>query len=652
MTARMRILLTVCVTAATAACASAPAAPPDRRLEDREAPALPPIPAVDGALQLEVGYPPEGSTIAARDSNFIFGSTGSGRAQLTINGAPVDVAPNGGFLAFIPVPADGVYRLSATKDGQTSTLERRVSVPAAGAPSTAIEVNAPYPSGVLALERGETFEVGFRGPSGGRAALILPDGTRIPLIEQGTFADSRPGDEFRTEAGQTQREQASVRYAALVRARMPLVSGDTAVGRPRIGTLAAPADSPLPAGARRDAILELIAGTDTVRTPLRLNLAVLEPSMPRAGIITAPPDAPSDWTSRGRVDIAGPFHFFWPSGTRVTVTGERNGMLRLRLAGNRTAWVPAGDVRLLPEGAPPAGAAVNAVRFNPQPEFIDLRIPAGVALPFQIVEEGDARLHVDVFGAVSRINFFQYGGLDPLVARAEWSQPADSVLRVTVELNEALWGYQAWYDGSNALIVRIRRPPRIDAARPLSGLLIAVDAGHGGSDRNTRGPTGLTEADANLAIALELQRLLEAQGARVFMTRTTDATVELGDRPRRITESGAHVSVSVHNNAFPDGVNPWLNNGTSTYYFHPHSVDLAQAMQRQILSELGLRDIGYGRADLALVRTTWMPAVLTETAFMMIPQQEAALRDPAVQRRIAEAHVRGLEEFLRGRARN
>jgi N-acetylmuramoyl-L-alanine amidase len=32
--------------------------------------------------------------------------------------------------------------------------------------------------------------------------------------------------------------------------------------------------------------------------------------------------------------------------------------------------------------------------------------------------------------------------------------------------------------------------------------------------------------------------------------------------------------------------------------------------------------------------------------FMMIPEQEAALRDPAVQHRVAEAHMRGLVRWL------
>jgi N-acetylmuramoyl-L-alanine amidase len=646
------VLALLCVT--VTACASAPPmraptgkdVPVPGTAEARRTPELPPIPAVDGALHLEIGYPPEGSTIAARDSNFVFGSTGSGRTQLTINGQPVSVSPNGGFLAFIPVPADGLYRLNATKNGETATLERRVTVPAAAAPPTA-SISAPWPAGVLALVEGETLEVGFRGPAGGHAYVVLPDGARVPLVEQGAATDARPGDEFRTDPGRQQGIVSTARYAGVITATQPLQTADTTVARPRVG-------SSLPAVPRADgradgARFELVLGPDTLRAPLRLNLAILNAAVPRAGVIMAPANAPSDWTSRGRLDIAGPFHYFWPAGTRLTITGEREGMYRVRLAGNRTAWVPVGDVRLLAEGTPRAVAIVNSARFSPQPEFIDLRIPTGERLPFQIVEEQDV-LHVEVFGAISRINFFQYGGLDPLMTRAEWSQPSDSVLRVSVQLAAPVWGYHAWFDQSNALVVRIRRPPDIDAGAPLRGLVIAVDAGHGGSDRATRGPTGLTEADANLGIALQLQELLTQAGARVFMTRTTDTTVSLADRPRLITDSGAHVSVSVHNNAFPDGVNPWQNNGTSVYYFHPHSIDLARAMQREILNELGLRDIGYGRADLALVRPTWMPAVLTETAFMMIPEQESALRDTAVQRRIAAAHVRALEAFLQARA--
>ena len=51
-----------------------------------------------------------------------------------------------------------------------------------------------------------------------------------------------------------------------------------------------------------------------------------------------------------------------------------------------------------------------------------------------------------------------------------------------------------------------------------------------------------------------------------------------------------------------------------------------------------------------MVRTTWMPSVLTEGLFMIVPEQEAALRSPRGQRLYAEAVVEGIRRFLRERA--
>jgi N-acetylmuramoyl-L-alanine amidase len=399
------------------------------------------------------------------------------------------------------------------------------------------------------------------------------------------------------------------------------------------------------------AIVELIVGLDTVRMPVLLNLSVLD--MPRAGIVAAPDSSAAtrrNFRARARNGTSGPFHFFWPQGTLLAITGQRGNQYRVRLAPDRSAWLPVADVRLLPEGTPPPGGGISSARFAPQPGHIDLRIALPQRLPYHVEEPAFNTLQVDVYGGTSLVNFFQFGGLDPLIQRAAWSQPSDSVFRVTIELTQAIWGYQAFHDAGGGLVLRVRRPPALDREHPLRNLLIAIDAGHGGSDKNTIGPTRLAEADANLAIALALKPQLEARGARVLMTRTTDVFLDLGQRTQMAEDANADILVSVHNNAFPEGVNPFQNNGTSAYFFQPHSIDLVQHLQRELLAELRLRDIGYGRADLALVRPTWMPAALTETSFMMVPEQEAALRNAQAIDRIARAHVRALEAFVRGRA--
>src|SRR5437764_13943024 len=85
-----------------------------------KAPALPAIPVVDGPIAIRVVYPQAGQTITSRDSNFIFGSIGSGKATLRINGYPARVYPNGAFIAFIPNPplASPRYELIAQRGGE------------------------------------------------------------------------------------------------------------------------------------------------------------------------------------------------------------------------------------------------------------------------------------------------------------------------------------------------------------------------------------------------------------------------------------------------------------------------------------------------------------------------------------------------------
>jgi N-acetylmuramoyl-L-alanine amidase len=270
------------------------------------------------------------------------------------------------------------------------------------------------------------------------------------------------------------------------------------------------------------------------------------------------------------------------------------------------------------------------------------------ALPFEVRADGEREIALHLFGAQTRTNWLHYGTEDPLVRRVTWTQERDDEFVVRLELGEAAWGWRTFRDDGGRLVLRVRRPPRIDAARPLAGLRIAVDAGHppGGAI----GPTGLTEAEANLAISKHLVRMLREGGAEVLETRPDTAAVELNSRPVLAAEWNAHLLLSIHNNAFADGVNPFENNGTSVFYNQPQSLGLARHVHRELMREFGLRDLGIARADLALVRATWMPSILSETMFLMIPQQEAALRDPAVQERIARAHLRAIEAFLRDRA--
>jgi N-acetylmuramoyl-L-alanine amidase len=130
------------------------------------------------------------------------------------------------------------------------------------------------------------------------------------------------------------------------------------------------------------------------------------------------------------------------------------------------------------------------------------------------------------------------------------------------------------------------------------------------------------------------------------MTRTTDDPVDLAARPVIARRGNAHALVSIHLNASPDGVNPLEVHGTSTYYFQPLSSALAREVQTQMVRRLRLRDLGVMYNTFAVTRPTWMPSVLCEGAFIIIPEQEEAIRTPQFQTAYATAVADGLQRFF------
>jgi N-acetylmuramoyl-L-alanine amidase len=602
---------------------------------------LPPVKPVRGPLMLRVAYPSPDAVLHIRDSSFVFGSAGTGDARVTVDGQPAKVWPNGAWLAYVALPADSVIplRIEARTERDSTSIIYPIkrAVPEAGrlvAGSVWLDTLSFSPSGKLWLARGEFLTLNARASEGAEVRLRLIDGTVVPLTPQpGVLEVPAAVQAFERDTTRFRTPVVRDRYVGLLRGRA--VGPDPGPMLPLPFEVTAPDTS--------WATVEATRGADTVRTRLPLQMAVLD-SLPVVAELeddtaaTAPPDG----ITVGRAAPGGTYYWFFPNGTRVAVTGRRNDDLRLRLSSEAEAWVPVGEVRPVGPGGPAPSAVVGSVSVTSSPDHATVRIPLSQRVPF-LVDEGDRSLRVLVYGATGDVDWMRYGTRDSLIRRMRWSQAATDEVALDFELTRPVWGYRTRWDRTD-LVLDIRRPPAIDPDDPLKGRLIAVDPGHppGGAI----GPTGLREADANLAVALEVRRLLEEADAKVVMTRTSDSAVDLSPRVQLAESANADVLISIHNNALPDGLNPFVNNGTSVYYNQPRSLPLAREIQLALVRRLGLRDLGYGRGDLALVRGTWMPSVLTEGLFMMLPDQEAALRSTEGQRRYAQAVVEGLRKYL------
>ncbi|MGB7844414.1 MAG: N-acetylmuramoyl-L-alanine amidase [Candidatus Acidiferrum sp.] len=216
---------------------------------------------------------------------------------------------------------------------------------------------------------------------------------------------------------------------------------------------------------------------------------------------------------------------------------------------------------------------------------------------------------------------------------------------------------------------------------------IVIDAGHGGHDTGTIGPTGLMEKDLCLDVALRLGKLIEQRmpGADVVYTRSDDTFIPLEDRTNIANEAKADLFVSIHANSSPDhgarGVETYyLNlkgsaeamevaareNAVSQQGVHDledlvkkiartekidESKELAEDIQDSLSKRIQravkpVRNRGVRKAPFVVLIGADMPSILTEISFLSNPADEQLLKKPEHRQRIAEGVFQGVTAYL------
>ena len=212
--------------------------------------------------------------------------------------------------------------------------------------------------------------------------------------------------------------------------------------------------------------------------------------------------------------------------------------------------------------------------------------------------------------------------------------------------------------GSSAVRTFAAEPERETAggaqtARPLDGLVVAVDAGHGGYDGGAVGRvSGVPEQGLNLDVARRVETLLRGLGADVVMTRTGDYALcdehppirkKLQDMQRRaalITDGGAQVVLSIHMNEYAGR----SQSGPQLFYREecPAGRLLAGAIQGAMNEALSPRKARAALGGDYYILTLGLPSVLVECGFLSNREEEARLLTEAYRQRVAQAIVQGL----------
>ncbi len=166
------------------------------------------------------------------------------------------------------------------------------------------------------------------------------------------------------------------------------------------------------------------------------------------------------------------------------------------------------------------------------------------AFRFGQISPGKSRIVLDLSGPATVDSAF--------VIPPEGNQPARLVVDVLGTTREAFLAEErAHRDTRQADTVAEPEDVAAPVAADSDRFTVVLDPGHGGIDTGARGVNGAIEKEITLEFAEILRERLDTTGRyNVFLTRTDDRFVALGDRVEIARDHGADLFVSIHANSF------------------------------------------------------------------------------------------------------
>lgn len=332
---------------------------------------------------------------------------------------------------------------------------------------------------------------------------------------------------------------------------------------------------------------------------------------------------------------------FVDEGIRLKADGSKGSLYRVALAKNRFAYIPKEYTTPAETANPIVNTGSWSITNAGDRDRISVALPTRLAYRYHTVPD-PSTIVIDLYGATDNSNWITQRSLDlGMIDYVDFDQIDSDVYRIIIHLKDKYnWGFIIGYKGNNLTIDVRHRPAKL----AIDGLVIGLDAGHGGEFPGAISPSGLKEKDLNLDIVLKLRDMLERAGAKVVLTRDGDTGPSMTRRKEIWLEGGVQLAISVHNNS---GGSPLSSPGTAALYKHVFDRPLAESVARRLL-QLNVPFFGLvGNFNFSLNGPTAYPNMLVEGLFMSSLEEEELLADPDFRTRMARQIYLGIEDYLK-----
>ncbi len=557
---------------------------------------------------ISVEYPVEKAVYEDLKNIFIFGSVFSASAKLKVNGAAVPVYKTGGWLAYIPVVyGENQILIEASLAGKTFSAIRRVTItgfnPDKYKDAPAFDADCTLPQKNLILKEGDTVDLKACATPGAEVTYTI---SGIKNADEVPMREDAPG---------------------IYKASYVLSDKDKADG----------------------AKITYKLNTKIKFSPA-VTLRILQAEeIPIVGEV-------EDYGTRVRTQAVGqgslfPFHRLYD---HVLIDGKNNGMFRVMLDGNNIAWVEEAKIKIK-EKSNFVQNKISVVQSSREEGKTKIVFFSEKKVPLTVQDSEDA-FYITFFYTNEFEDRYIFDAGDELVDNISHEFLSGSTVRFKIDKTPGkFWGFDYSHDEANNLVLYLFHKKDFNEGtvdQPLKGIKIFLDPGH--SPKRTPGydgavgPTGLLEYEVNMAIAKELAPKLTAAGAQVILSKNEKEQTSLTQRVQRALDAQADIFISIHQNALPQGVNPFnKKRGMAVYYFYPHSLKLAESVNKTMSKNLPtLENNGVMVGDLFVVRMPQMPSILIENAFMMFPEQEEMMKEDKLRAKFVQGIYEGVFEFF------